>query len=170
MLCICESKAQPLLPLSPSQRASPSRVAAGALIPQPACWSRASPWPISAQHRGDLLPSSFAEPPPTTTRELCSSPRSGRADSLPYRPMNGHIWHKLSPGMSQSSEQLRAAGLAKGCCAKHSLCCGGSREKQIQVQANEEQRQTRRDGGSYLHVVLLCRTKSHGAYAKAKFT
>lgn len=45
-----------------------------------------------------------------------------------------------------------------------------SKSKQIQVQANEEQRQTRRDGGSYLHVVLLCRTKSHGAYAKVKFT
>lgn len=25
-------------------------------------------------------------------------------------------------------------------------------------------------GGSHLHVVLLCRTKSHGAYAKVKFT
>lgn len=59
--------------------------------------------------------------------------------------------------------------LAKGHCVKTIAEVVAEKTKSKHKQMRRGARRGRR-GGSHLHVVLLSRTKSHGAYAKVKFT
>lgn len=107
---------------------------------------------------------------------FASAPGPGWAsDSLPRNcPTHRHIQCMLSPGMSEGLKGLKTKcvdnlDLAKGHCVKTIAVVVAEKTKSKHKQMRRGARRGRR-GGSHLHVVLLSRTKSHGAYAKVKFT